>query len=126
MNPQISDGELELMKVIWAQGGRALYAVIMEQLAAAGNRWQKNTVITLLSRLVEKGFLRTDKIGHRNEYIALVSLQDYQALQTQSFLNKHYGGDARGLVLALIQKDMLSPEDYEELRRFWEEKGREG
>ena len=125
MNPQISDSELELMKIIWAQGGRALYASIMEQLAAAGNGWQKNTVITLLSRLVEKGFLKTSKIGHRNEYIALVSREDYQLLQTQSFLNKHYEGNARGLVLALMQKEMLSAEDYEQLKQFWEEKRQE-
>ena len=124
MHPQISDSELVLMQVIWEQGGRALYAVIMERLTATGNRWQKNTVITLLSRLVEKGFLRTDKIGHRNEYIALVGREEYQALQTESFLNKHYGGDASGLVLTLIEKNMLSPEDCAQLRRFWEEKGR--
>ena len=47
--PQISDSELELMKIIWSQGGTALYAAIMDRLAAAGNRWQKNTVITLHS-----------------------------------------------------------------------------
>lgn len=125
MNPQVSDSELELMKIIWEQGGRALYAAIMERLAAAGNCWQKNTVITLLSRLVEKGFLKTSKMGHRNEYIALVSREDYQLLQTRSFLDKHYAGNARGLVLALMQKELLSAEDYEELRRFWEEKRQE-
>lgn len=122
MNSRISDSELELMKIIWAQGGKALYAVIMDRLAAAGKQWQKNTVITLLSRLVEKGFLKTSKIGHRNEYLALVTQEEYQALKTQSFLNKHYGGNARGLVLALIQKEMLSAQDYEELRQYWEEK----
>ena len=50
--PQISDSELELMKIIWSAGGTALYAQIMETLAEEGRSWQKNTVITLLSRLV--------------------------------------------------------------------------
>ena len=50
----ISDSELELMKIVWANQGSALYAHIMEELAKAGRTWQKNTVITLLSRLVEK------------------------------------------------------------------------
>ena len=31
--PQISDSELELMKIIWSAGGAALYAQIMEALA---------------------------------------------------------------------------------------------
>lgn len=125
MVQQVSDCELELMKIIWAAGGTALYAEIMERLAEAGNRWQKNTVITLLSRLVEKGFLKTSKIGRRNEYAAVISESDYQAAQTRTLLNKLYAGSARGLVATLIEQEMLTPEDCGELRRFWEKERRE-
>ncbi len=123
MIQQVSDSELELMRIIWDNGGSALYAQIMEELVRTGHSWQKNTVITLLSRLVEKGLLRTNKIGRRNEYTAIVSEEDYQAAQTRTFLNKLYEGSAKGLVVTLIQKEMLSAEDYEELRRFWESGG---
>ena len=122
MIQQVSDSELELMRIIWDNGGSALYAQIMEELVRTGHSWQKNTVITL-SRLVEKGLLRTNKIGRRNEYTAIVSEEDYQAAQTRTFLNKLYEGSAKGLVATLIQKEMLSAEDYEELRRFWESGG---
>ena len=115
MIQQVSDSELELMRIIWDNGGSALYAQIMEELVRTGHSWQKNTVITLLSRLVEKGLLRTNKIGRRNEYTAIVSEEDYQAAQTRTFLNKLYEGSAKGLVATLIQKEMLSAEDYEEL-----------
>ena len=120
MIQQVSDSELELMKIIWAQGGSALYARIMDELEAAGNHWQKNTVITLLSRLVEKGLLKTNKIGRRNEYTAIVAETDYQAAQTESFLDKLYEGDAKGLVTTLIQRELLTSKDYEELKAFWE------
>lgn len=120
MIPQISDSELELMKIVWANKGTALYAHIMAELAEAGRTWQKNTVITLLSRLVEKGLLKTSKLGRRNEYTAVVSEADYQAAQTRTLLNKLYEGSARGLVATLIQRDMLTAEDYEELKQFWE------
>ena len=120
MIQQISDSELELMKIVWANGGTALYASIMEELTKTGHTWQKNTVITLLSRLVEKGLLKTNKIGRRNEYSAIVSEADYQAVQTQTLLNKLYGGNVKGLVTTLIQREMLTAEDYEELRQFWE------
>lgn len=120
MVQQISDSELELMKIIWAEGGKALYARIMNRLAASGSTWQKNTVITLLSRLAEKGFLKTNKIGRRNEYAAIVSEAEYQAAQAQTLLDKLYEGEAKGLVLTLLQQDMLTADDYEELRSFWE------
>lgn len=118
-NPQISDSELELMKIVWASGGTALYAQIMARLMQTGRTWQKNTVITLLSRLVEKGFLKVSKLGRRNEYTAVVSEADYQAAQTQALVNKLYQGSARDLVAALIRREALSVQDYEELKRFW-------
>lgn len=121
MQQQISDSELELMKIIWSSGGTALYARIMEELAGTGRAWQKNTVITLLSRLVDKGYLKVGKIGRRNEYTAVVSQADYQAAQTQFLVNRLYQGSARDLVAALIQREALSAKDYEELRQFWED-----
>ena len=123
-NPQVSDSELELLKIIWASGGTALYAQIMEKLTQSGHTWQKNTVITLLSRLVEKGFLKTGKIGRRNEYTAVVSEADYQAAQTQALVNKLYEGSARDLVAALIRREALSAQDFQELKRLWEGEGK--
>ena len=120
---QVSDYELELMKVIWGNKETALYAEIAEALSAKGMDWTKNTIITLLSRLVDKGYLKTSKIGRRNRYTALVSEDAYQAVQTAQFVDKIDAGDARGLVAALIQKDFLSASDYEELKVYWEKAG---
>ncbi|WP_195986171.1 BlaI/MecI/CopY family transcriptional regulator [Clostridium sp. D33t1_170424_F3] len=120
MLQQVSDSELELMKIIWANGGTALYAHIMDALEAVGKTWQKNTVITLLSRLVEKGLLKTRKIGRRNEYTALVTEADYQAAQTRLLLDKLYEGNVKGLVSTLIQTEMLTSAEYEDLKKLWE------
>lgn len=118
---RISDSELELMKIIWAGGGTALYAQIANTLEQKGTPWTKNTIITLLSRLAEKGFLARSKIGlHRNQYTALISEAAYQTEQTEHFLTKVYEGNAKGLVTTLIQRDLLSPEDYEFLKQHWE------
>ena len=116
----ISDSELELMKIIWQKGGKALLAEIMEQLSQKGNNWQNNTVITLLSRLEEKKLLKTNKIGRKNEYRAIVSEEEYQTSQTQTLVDKLYEGKAKGLLLTLLQNNMLSDEDREELKHFWE------
>ena len=125
MGQQISDAELEIMKVIWAkEDGPALFAYLTDELAARGKPWQKNTLITLLNRLVNKGFLRARKTGRRNEYTALVSENEYQTAQTRRFRDKIYEGSAKGLVSNLIQGDLLPDEEYEELKRLLE-KGRE-
>lgn len=116
---QISDYEFELMKIIWANGGAAFYAEIVRALEDKGTPWTKNTIITLLSRLSNKGFLKASKTGFRNQYTAIVLEADYQEAQTKTLLDKLYEGSAKGLVSTLIQKDLLSPDDYEELRKYW-------
>ncbi len=120
MVSQVSDFELELMKVIWENGGTALYAEITAALERKGMAATKNTIISLLLRLIEKGFLKTNKIGRRNKYTALVSEAEYQEAQTETFLKKVYEGNAKGLIATLIQKEWISADDYEELKKHWE------
>lgn len=117
---QASDYELELMKIIWENNGTALYAEIVAALSEKGISWTKNTIITLLSRLMDKKLLKANKIGHRNRYTAIVSSSEYQGMQTENFLDKIYEGNAKGLVTTLIQKELLSEADYEELKKFWQ------
>lgn len=121
MNSKISDAELDIMKIIWANGEKpTLFAYLMEQLAAGGKTWQKNTVIMLLSRLMDKGYLKAKKIGRRNEYTPLVTETEYQTSQTKYFLDKLYEGSAKGLVSNLIQSDLLTSEEYKELKALLE------
>lgn len=121
MMQRLSDAELEIMKIIWGnQSEVTLFPYIMDGLAARGRPCQKNTLIVLLSRLIGKGFLSAKKIGRRNEYTTLVSEAEYQTAQTRSFLDKIYEGSAKGLVSNLIMGDLLTDEEYEELKKLLE------
>ena len=126
MIPQLSDAELEIMKIIWGNRSQEVtrFPYIMDGLAARGKPCQKNTLIVLLSRLINKGFLNARKIGRRNEYTPLVSEAEYQAVQTKHFLDKIYEGNATGLVSTLISGDLLTGEEYGELKKLLE-RGRE-
>lgn len=121
---QISDSELELMRIIWKNGGRILFAQVMPELSLIKKDWKINTALTFLSRLVEKGMLAVKKRGRRNEYIALVSEEEYAARQTSDFLERVYEGDVRSLVSALIVQNRISADELEQLGRFWN--GEEG
>lgn len=119
---QVSDAEFELMKIIWKKEGVALYAQIIEELELEEKKWKKNTILVLLSRLVEKGLLSTNKVGHRNKYIALFSEKEYLASQTKMFLDKMYEGNAKNLVSTLVQQDFLTSDDYEQIKKYWKDK----
>lgn len=119
---QISESELVLMKIIWENGGKALYSLIMERLEKEQREWKKNTVLTLLSRLADKGYVKVKKIGRRNEYVALVTEAEYQKVQTSDFVTKIYRGNVKHLVASLLQQDILSAEELREIEQYWEEK----
>ncbi len=122
MIQQISDAELEIMKIIWGNPQEVtLFPYIMDGLASRGRPCQKNTLIVLLSRLMNKGLLSARKVGRRNEYTALVSEAEYQTAQTKRFLDKIYEGSAKGLVTSLISADLLTDQEYEELKNLLEE-----
>lgn len=121
MVQQISDAELEIMKIVWGNPEEVtLFSYIMDELAAKGKPCQKNTLIVLLSRLMNKGFLSARKIGRRNEYTTLISETEYQTAQTRNFLDKIYEGSAKGLVSTLIMGDLLTDGEYEELKGLLE------
>ena len=118
MIPQVSDSELELMQIVWDCGGRALYAQIMEALTAAGRSWQKNTVITLLSRLVDKGFLSCQKRGKSNWYHPLVSEKDYKAAEGRGLIDRLYGSSFTGMVASLCDGRAIDEDDLAQLRQY--------
>lgn len=125
MIQKLSEAELEIMKIIWASGEKiTFFAYLLNELREKGKTWQKNTLITLLSRLVQKGYLKATKIGHRNEYTVMVSETDYQTDQTKKLVNSIYEGSVKGLVSNLIQSDFLTKEEYEELKELLEKKDR--
>ena len=125
MLQQLSDAELEIMKIVWGNPDEVtMFPYIMDGLAARGKPCQKNTLIVLLSRLMNKGFLNAKKIGRRNEYTTLMSDTEYQTAQTKSFLDKIYEGNVKGLVSNLISGDLLTDGEYAELKKILE-RGRE-
>lgn len=119
MTQKISESELVLMKIIWKNGGTALYSLIMEELEKDGNKWKNNTVLTLLSRLAGKKYLKIKKIGRRNEYITAVTEEEYQSMQTESFLDTVYGGNVKNLVSTLLRQEILSADELKEIESFW-------
>ncbi|MBC1376399.1 BlaI/MecI/CopY family transcriptional regulator [Listeria sp. FSL L7-0091] len=115
----ISKSELEVMKIIWEYGRAVQYSDVAEKLSEKGVLWKKNTILTFLARLVEKKLLRVKKIGRKNEYYALVSENEYLELQTETFLEDIYEGDVKGLITNLVQNELISTDELDDLQQFW-------
>lgn len=67
---KLPDAEFDIMRVVWANEPPITTAMIMDQL---GNerQWKAPTVISLMMRLVERGFCRRKRKGRNARIIRL-------------------------------------------------------
>lgn len=111
---RLPNAELEVMQIIWDCTAPASRAEI-ERAMNEKHPLATTTILTLLSRLADKGVICAEKVGRTGYYSAAISRQDYLAAQSKSFLDKLCGGDIRVFATALCDSG-ISKEDIEELR----------
>ena len=115
---KISKAEMELMRIIWAENRPLTCAELLERLPQG--QWKNTTVLTFLSRLVEKGMVHVEKQGKSNRYTAAVLENAYRAEETASFLEDIHGGSVKSLIASLYDADGLTQAELEELKQWLE------
>ena len=115
---RLPDSELELMQIIWQKESPVSRTEIEENLKN-DHALAATTILTLLTRLCEKGFLQMEKQGRANVYTPLVSQKEYLASECRSLLDKLYGGSIKTFANALCDSG-ISKEELIELRKLLE------
>jgi len=118
---RLPDAELEVMQAVW-QCEAPVSRTQIEDILRDTHPMAMTTLLTLLTRLAEKGFLSIAKEGRRSIYTPLVSREDYLAQQSRSFVEKVCGGSMSAFAAALCDSG-LSREDLAELRELLERDG---
>lgn len=118
---RLPDSELEVMQAIWNCKVPATRKEI-EQNLFRETPMAATTLLTLLTRLSDKGFLRIDKAGRGSVYTPLVARHDYLSSQSGTFVRKLCGGSMTAFASALCDSG-LTREELEELRRALQENG---
>lgn len=117
---KLGDGELDVMLAIWEawdDGKPVTSSDVMKRLADKRS-WGITTLMTVLARLVEKGYLSCDRSTRSNLYSPLVSEIEYKNRESQSFLKRLHRSSLPSLVSSLYQSGAVDNDDLEELRRF--------
>ena len=115
---RLPDAELEVMQAIWACTAPVVRTEI-EEILFKTHPMAMTTLLTLLTRLHEKGFITIEKSGRRSYYTPKVSQEDYLASQSKSFVEKLCGGSMSAFATALCNSG-LTKEELAELRDMLE------
>lgn len=113
---RISDAELPIMESLWDDApasSEELFARIGET-----QGWKYATLRTLVNRLLTKGAIEATKDGRRNVYVPVWTREAWVAQQSSHLLDQLFGGRLSSLVSHFAQRQSLSAEDREALKKL--------
>lgn len=106
--------EMKVMNVVWDEHpirANRIAAILMPQTG-----WSKNTIYTLITRIIAKGLMQRTDPGFVCE--PLITREEIQRKENQSFLDLLYKGSAKLLFARMLGDEQLSKEDLAELREM--------
>lgn len=111
---RLPETEFEVMSVVWRNIPPVTTATLMKQL---GNEkgWKLQTLVTLLNRLIDRGFLHSEKLGKERTYYPSVKQEDYIQYETALFVERYHDNSLFQLVNAFSGNNKLSKEEINEL-----------
>ena len=111
---KLSEREWLVLGVLWDSGGATLGE--LTQALHQDTGWNRNTVLTYLTRMEAKGLVAIDKEGYPRLYRAALSREDCQAQARDSFLKQVYRGSTGDLVAAFLKEKPISAQERDALR----------
>ncbi len=110
----ITNAELEIIQVLWDNGDCGL-AQIIEELSKVKKR-NRNTVKTLIHRLVDKGTIFSQKNSNQEVvYTTTITEKEYLSLANQSFLKNIYKGNIKKLILNFVEDETVTKDELKKL-----------
>jgi len=124
---KLPDSELKVMQIIWdmyKQNQKVDAGSMIDEYPNVIGHLKLTTVLTLITRLNDKGFVKTEKQGRINYYIPLVDEDRYKNNAAAEFVESVYKSSPISLMSALFDIGVIKQEDIDEFRRQISEKNK--
>lgn len=117
--PRPTDGELEILRVLWERGASTVRQV--HDTLEARRPTGYTTVLKLLQIMTEKGLVRRDESERAHVYEARVPREETERQLVGDLLEKAFSGSASALVMRALSSKKTSPEELARIRRLLDE-----
>jgi len=118
--PRITEAEWEIMKVLWKTSPKTANEIVDE--LKGKTRWKRETIRTLINRLVQKKVLGFEKKSRQYHYFPRVTEAEGIKAEAESFVRRIGGGYLEPTLAAFIEDEHLSAEKIARLRQLLDEK----
>jgi predicted transcriptional regulator len=114
---KIFDAEYKFMNIIWKHS-----PISSTELVKLANRelgWKKSTTYTVIRRLCERGAIKNEN----SIVYTLINQEQVMHAETEDHLDKVYDGSLKLFFTAFLQKEELSKDEVDELKKIIEQYG---
>lgn len=118
--PRPTEGELELLGVLWEKGPATVRDLHQEIGARRGIGY--TSVLKLLQIMTEKGLVEREESGKAHIYRAAASQQETQNQLLRDMSERLFAGSAAQMALHALALEPVSDRELEELRHLIEKK----
>ena len=119
MAPSLTGVQFEIMQIVWQAPEGATVAEIWEAIAR-GRDVTRTTVLNLVSRLDERGWLKRRKCQGVYRYFATIDRDTASADAATKFVDEFFGGSATELVMSLLGTKRITKTELDQLRQLVE------
>ena len=116
---KIPQAELKVMKFIWEKNDTVTSKETIEAMERKYG-WKQTTTLTLLSRLVKRGFLDAQKIDRYTHYTVIVKHKDYLSFETKDFLSNIHDDSLKSLISALHDDENIGKDKLDFLESYFD------
>jgi len=112
-NYQLTEGEWAILKAVWEK--QPCTAPTITEVLEAERNWSYSTVKTLMDRMADKGFLKTERLRNLILYRSAISRQTAQKSEVMRAVKRAFDGALTPMMQFLIDNNKLSKQQLDEL-----------
>ena len=110
--PKIHEGEYRFCLIMWEH--QPITASELAKLCQEKLDWKRTTTYTIIKRLGDRGVLKLDN----GVVTALISKEDAEAAEIDSFVESKFGGSLPAFVAAFTKRKDVSEKELDEMQRM--------
>lgn len=109
---KLYEGEYHFTEIVWEN--EPIKSSVLAKICLEKLGWKKSTTYTVLKKLIDKGILQNEN----TIVTSLVSRESIQQYESQSIVDKLFGGSLPKFITSFTEKQALSKEEIEEIQRI--------
>src|SRR5579872_3756750 len=107
--PELARAEWALMEALWKRGQATASALTAD--LRSTQEWAYSTVKTMLDRLVEKGYVKSRRVGNVYEYSPKSKRPTIVGKLLDDVKERFFGGAAASFIQTLIERNELTKDE---------------